>query len=707
MTDYYQIPALILTALLLPAFGHLYFRFRDTRSLLWFLGFLFAIFRMVLFYRLGSWDFANGDHPWMLAAGQGSIQMSSALFLASLSQLRFRVGRFQILYVIPYTLPMVAYTVLFHGVFHGKAPSGPLFLIFPALGLFSLVAGFFWAIAKRSLPVWAAALCCVVAGIPAFWLLRATGPGLPLTFVECCNHAMTAVLLIAVFRRMSTGMMLSVIGFALWASPIFLILPGVSGNAALDAGLTRAIVLGKVVAAIGMILLALEDQLAINKAAKEREQRARRETEAYSGIALSRRRVEDFDRQATEICETVTKHSRFSRAALLFQTAGKYHLAGTSGMSLAVVGALDDLARRIPVGDFLAPGTAPCAVDHSNTFRLSLEPWLSPGDDLKRLHFTSVLAIPMVGRSVTEGALLLGGMRSLPAPTQSAAFAGSTGEPLRADDLFPLEMLTARLQAKRSQTMMFEKLIDAEKFAGLGQLAGNVTQQLNNPLTVILGYASLLDETGNLDPQERKGVESILTEARRMRNTLESLTRISRHQSDQFETVSVSELLADMEELHRPELLQRSIEFRMNVAPALPKVLCRAQPLRQALLHCMQFAIEAVESHDHAPAVGRAVASGSSPTKSIRLEATSEGHVVQILVAHSGPGFLRPDRAFDPYVRAHSTGDTTGLGLSLCASILRDQNGRAAAVNLDPHGAAVILELQAAVATSNAYAQAS
>ena len=702
MPDYYQLPAMVLTALLLPAFGHLYFRFRDTRSLLWFLGFLFATLRMLLLYRLGTWDFVDGDHPWLVTAGQAFIQIGSALFLASLSPLRFRLGRFRILYVIPFTLPMVAYTVIFHGILHGRAPSGPLFLIFPLLGLCSLVAGFCWAIAKGSLPVWAGVLCCSVAAVPAFWLLHATGPGLPLTFVECCNHAMTAVLLISVFRRMSTGMILSVMGFVLWASPILLVFPMVSGNAALDTGLTRAIILGKVVAAIGMILLALEDQLAINKVAKEREQRARQETEAYSGIALSRRRVEDFDSQAAEICQTVVAHSRFSKAALIFQTAGKYHLAGTAGMSPAVVAALDELARRIPVSDFLAAGTAPRAVDHSNACRLSLEPWLSPGDDLKRLHFTSVLAIPMTGRSVTEGALFLGGMRNPPVANQSAAFAGATGEPLRADDLLPLEMLTARLQAKRSQTMMLEKLIDAEKFAGLGQLAGNVTQQLNNPLTVILGYASLLDETGNLDSQERKGVESILTEARRMRNTLESLTRISRQQSDQMESVSVAELLSDMEELHRPEFLHRSIDFRMNVSPSLPKVLCRAQPLRQAVLHCLQFAIEAVENQE--PASGRAADNGSLPSKSIRLEATSEGHLVQILVAHSGPGFLRPDRAFDPYVRAHSTGDTTGLGLSLCATILRDQNGRAAAVNLDPHGAAVILELQAA---DSAFARAS
>ncbi len=158
-----------------------------------------------------------------------------------------------------------------------------------------------------------------------------------------------------------------------------------------------------------------------------------------------------------------------------------------------------------------------------------------------------------------------------------------------------------------------------------------------------------------------------------------------------------------MEELHRPEFLNRSIEFRMNVSPSLPKVLCRAQPLRQAVLHCLQYAIHAVESQEPISWPERRQAHLRRP-KAFGLEATGEGPVVQILVAHSGPGFLRPDRAFDPYVRAHSSGDTTGLGLSLCASILRDQNGRAAAVNLDPHGAAVILELQAAAST---YAQAS
>jgi two-component system, sporulation sensor kinase E len=147
-------------------------------------------------------------------------------------------------------------------------------------------------------------------------------------------------------------------------------------------------------------------------------------------------------------------------------------------------------------------------------------------------------------------------------------------------------------------------------------------------------------------------------------------------------------MLVDLEQLHRSEFLRRSIEFRLSVAPGLPRVLCHAQQLRQAVLHCLQFAIEATETHSQG--------SAGEELKTVRLEATTEGNLVQILIAHSGSGFLHPDRAFDPFVPAQASGETAGLGLSLCATILRDHNGRASAVNLEPRGAAILLELQAA-----------
>lgn len=690
MPDSYHIPALVLTALLLPVFGHLYRRYRDTRTLLWFLGFLFAIVRMVVFYRLPWWDFSDvAAHPWMAAVGEMSIQVSAAVFLASLSPLSFRIGRLKLLYVVPFAIPLAVYAALIDGFFHGISPHGHLFLIFPALGFLSLIAAFFWGIAGGSISKWLGAGACIVLGAIGLGICFAAGAGWPLTYVECANHFLTALLLIFVFRRISPGVVLSVLGFLAWSLTILEILPFVAHNPGLDLNLIRFIIMGKVVAALGLVVLALEDEVTTNKAAQVRERRARQELEAYSNLILFRRRVEDFDRQGTEICQTVVKHSRFAQAALLLQTAGQYRLAGIAGLDPATATALESLAPRIPVTGFLASGSAPIAVEHSQALNLNLEPWLNPGDDLKRLRFTSAVALPLAGRSATEGALLVGGMRE---PQQA----------LHADDLMPAEMLTARLQAIRSQTMMLEKLIDSEKFAGLGQLAGNVTQQLNNPLTVILGYASLLEETSSLDPKTRKAVESILNEARRMRSTLESLSRISRRQNDHLAAVSVEELLADMEQLHRPEFLRRSIDFRLSIAPGLPKVLCHAQQIRQAVLHCLQFAIEAADSQGPTVSADRTRA-GSPPksqlrpeTKSVRLEATCEGNVVQILVSHSGPGFLYPERAFDPFVPSQATGETAGLGLGLCASILREHNGHASAINLEPRGAAIILELQAA-----------
>jgi signal transduction histidine kinase len=683
MPDYYHAPALVLSALLLPAFGYIYLRFRDARTLLWFLGFLFALISMTLRYIEWPWSFAGKMHLWMAAAGQTSILISSALFLASLTPLRFRMGRLHVLYVIPYTIPLVTASLLFYGVFHGISPSGPRLWIFPALGAISLLVALLWGAAKRTIPSWLGFSFCAVMGSLTLRVCFTSGAGWALTFAECANLLMTALLLAFVFRRFSPGVVLSVMGFTAWSLSALQILPAISLNPALNLSLIHIIVMGKVVAALGMILLALEDELDINKAGQARERRARRELEAYTNLMLARRRVEDFDRQGSDICQVVVTHSRFAQVALLLESGGRYRLAGSAGLDEATIAALGEVAARIPAAGFLVSGSAPPAVEQSRTFSLDLTPWLRPGDDLKQLRFTKALAVPMTGPAITEGALLLAGRR----PAQGSSH-GLSKDALRADDLLPIEMLAARLQATRSQTMMFEKLIDSEKFAGLGQLASNVTHHLNNPLTVILGYASLLEETVPLDARERKGVTAILTEARRMRSTLESLLRISRVQSDQLAAISVAELLADMEQLHRSELLQRSIEFQLNVAPALPKVLCSAQQLRQAVLHCLQYSIAAVENQGPAP-----IPEGP---KTIRLEATAEGRLVQILVAHSGPGFLNPERAFDLFTPTQIGGETAGLGLSLCATILRDHNGRASAVNLDPRGAAIILELQAA-----------
>ena len=131
-------------------------------------------------------------------------------------------------------------------------------------------------------------------------------------------------------------------------------------------------------------------------------------------------------------------------------------------------------------------------------------------------------------------------------------------------------------------------------------------------------------------------MDAILSAARAMRSTLESLQRVARSPAGQLTAVSVAELLADMERLHRSEFLQRSIDFRISVASDLPRVLCQEQQLRQAVLHCLQFAMEAVETVS------------AESERLVRLEAVYDSSDVHIMVTHTGPAFEQPGRAFDP-----------------------------------------------------------
>ncbi len=673
MADSIQLAVFVLMVLLLPVFAQLYRRSRETRTLLWFLGFCFACVRMLQLYQLRLGDFSSpAAHPWIAAIGQSASLISSILFLASFSLLSFRIGSRRIPYAVPFAIPLVIYAFLLDGVYGGEMPASLMMLVFPTLGAAALLVGCFWAFARGTMPTWLGLALCITGGGASLWICVSVRGSWPLIFVEDALRISTALLIFYVFRRLSSGTLLSALGFLAWSMRFGMLLPFVAarpGLLALDEAVTNA---GKIITAVGLIVLALEDQIFKRQESEQRERRTRKELEAYTSVVLSRRRVEDFDRQANVICQTIVGSSRFSQAALiLLQASGQYRLTGAAGIDDAALNALEALVTRISATGFLASGAAAPAAEQSHSFRLTLEPWLVPGDDLERLRLTELIAVPLHGRTMVEGAVLLAGMRD-------------ADDPLRADDLLPVEVLAARIQSARSQTMMLEKLIDAEKFAGLGQLANNVTRQLNNPLTVILGYASLLQVTPAMNAQERKGVEAILNEARNMRATLDSLSRMSRGQSDQYSAISVTELLKDMEQLHRSEFMHRSIDFRLHVEPALPRAVGNAQQVRQAVLYCLQFAIEAVEGIEQ------------PGEKSVRIDATVEGDVVKILIAHSGPGFLHPARAFDPFVPAQAAGETAGLGLSLCATILRENNGRISAVNLKPRGAGIMLELQAA-----------
>jgi signal transduction histidine kinase len=684
MSSEYQISAIALLAALMLAFAYLHLRFRSPRTFLWLLALACAELRVILVWLSSSYMavpgagillpgttplFSPSTLLWMRVAGETAVMVSSVLFLASLSTISFRLGSRRVLYAIPYLIPLLAYSILYYTVSPGQQASGELLWVYCALAIWTTAVAFLWSLQKGAIPIWIAITVVIVAGSIAIPFFVHGNVYWPMRVVESGNMLMTALLVFYTYRRFSPGVILATGGFLAWALPPLLyaqtviVLP----DAMVGPLVGRTVTMGKIFVALGLVLLLLEEEVQKNQTAQRRERRVRLELEAYARQALTARSIEEFDRETTSLCNMIVEHSCFAGAAMLVRgISGSYTLVGFAGMDGATAGALDVLALRLPLNCFTESGSI--LVPGGVSIDLDLTPWLTPGDDLERLRLTRLCAIPMLGSdNSADGALLLTASRI---PLRQ----------LRADDLLPLEILAGRLQAARAQALILGKLIESERFAGVGQLATNVAQQLNNPLTVILGYAALLEESTAPGP-DRRGAEAIVIEGRRMKGILERLSRFSRLSTERFSSFSIADLVSDIEQFHRTDFLRHSIEFRLILQPGLPNIFGNVHQIRQGLLHAMQFAIESV------------IRVAPNEQKAVRVEASSEEGRVLILIAHSGNGFPHPERAFDSLSSGFNGTEATGIGLSLCAAIVREHRGQISALNYEPSGAAILIEL--------------
>lgn len=674
MFDDYQIPAILLIAALLLAFSYLHSRFRSVRTLLWLLALSCAEFQSLLQWMVGHWLIpASGHVPpaviWLTVGSESAFMLSSAFFLASLSPVSFKVGKIEMLYVVPYTIPILIYSVLYYGV---TLPTGRPFLwVYGFLAFWAAAVAVLWGFQKGRAPLWVAALVIGFATAIGIVFFIQRDVHLPLLVVEAGNMFMTTLLVCEAFPRLSPGVFLTSSGFVLAAIPPFfqLVNPFVPFDSA-TVVLARMVILGKIIVAMGLILLVLEEEVDKNEDARRRERRVRLELEAYARPALTARSLEEFDRGSSRLCYMIVENSCFHTAGLLVRSASNsFTLAGFAGMDGATAGALDALAQRLPATSL--ENCSDALVPQSSSINLDLTPWLAPGDDLERLNITHLGAVPLRGPDHSiEGAILL----SNPAVPV---------ETLHAEELMPLEVFAGRLQAARAQALMLGKLIDSERFAGVGQLANNVAQQLNNPLTVILGYSALLEESVP-SVSDKRAAEAITQESRQMKSILDRLSRFSRVSSERYNAFFLSDLITDVEQMHRTDFLRNSIEFRLSIEPDMPQIFGNAHELRQALLHVTQYSIDAV------------MRVGPNQERSIRIEATSsasEDGRVHVLVAHSGQGFPHPDRAFDSLSSGFGGTDSPSIGLSLCAAIVREHRGHISAINYSSTGAGILLDL--------------
>ena len=235
------------------------------------------------------------------------------------------------------------------------------------------------------------------------------------------------------------------------------------------------------------------------------------------------------------------------------------------------------------------------------------------------------------------------------------------------------------------------QLLQAGKLSAVGQLVSGVAHELNNPLSVILGYAQLLSAR-DLPPELRRPVEMMLAQGGRMAKIVQSLLLFSRQRKAERGAVDVREAIEQPLSLRATQLMLSGVRVSATYGEGVPAAEGDAHQLQQVFLNLILNAEQAILG---SRVGGQRVGDAIRVTTGVRVD---EGQTwVVITVADNGPGIPRDalSRIFEPFFTTKKVGEGTGLGLSVSYGIIQQHGGRLS-VESRPGHTVFTIELPAA-----------
>jgi signal transduction histidine kinase len=678
MHDYYRAPTLLLLGLLVAVFATRYAHSRTQRHLLWLLGWITMAIRMAFLV------FGYGEQGFGKGIAESAVMIAAVMFLGALSPAYWTLHAFRralrVSYSVAFAVPVICFA------FSTSLFPTPLPLL-RALDLFALLASIaialLWSAKSTLLPRWFNVAWSIGFGVTGAYLAWLGQYTMVLWAAQSGIEVLTAMLVISAYRRLTPGVVFTATGFFAWSILIFIQFLMPLNDPRWPIAI-EAINLVRVITAVGMIVLVLEDEALQNKAAQRRDRRARKEMEEYAKLDLSVDPHHDFGVQYGAVCTAVMEASRFRQVAVFLLDIERHlGLAAGCGWTPEVHSALYEFGSRLTRDDLQLCQASLNPEDrrHGNAYPVNLQRCLSPADAEALRSLTDVYAVPITARSGNlQGILLLASLKD-------------EKEPLLPEDLLPMELLVARVAAARENLILSRSIARSEKLAGIGRLAGGVAHELNNPLTVVMGYAELIHESA-VEEKVRRNAGVIHSESQRMKQIIDSLARFWKPSPSPVLPIQLSELLTGVQLMRNSEFERQRIRFEVMIPPDLPRILANEEQMRQVLLQILDSSAEAAnDARGH-------------QDKRVRVEARRSPSHVQIVVSHSGPGFPDPDKVFDPFFTIKPPGEGPALALSLCYSIVREQGGDLSAQNLQPYGAAVVVELPTETANENSQVSA-
>lgn len=211
-------------------------------------------------------------------------------------------------------------------------------------------------------------------------------------------------------------------------------------------------------------------------------------------------------------------------------------------------------------------------------------------------------------------------------------------------------------------------LRQAAKMTALGEMAGGIAHEINNPLSILRGYLDLMArQIARSGPDIEVFGQYLgrsLTTIDRISRIVDGMRRISRDTShEEPRPYRLEQLVADTLDVSREKFREAGVELREESrAGGKATVLCRPVEIAQVLLNLLTNAFQAVRVIVGAQVTIRCLVLEGRP----RIEVEDNGEGV--------PPALR-EKIFQPFFTTKETGEGTGLGLSISRRIVREHRG--------------------------------
>jgi PAS domain S-box-containing protein len=212
------------------------------------------------------------------------------------------------------------------------------------------------------------------------------------------------------------------------------------------------------------------------------------------------------------------------------------------------------------------------------------------------------------------------------------------------------------------------ELRQSEKLATMGGLLAGVAHELNNPLSVVIGRATLLEEIAHGTEMEKEA-RRVHDAAVRCGRIVRTFLNMARQRKTARSEIRINEVVIGAADMLGYSLRTHGIRVELRLGKHVPAVHADGDQLGQVVLNLIINAQHAVRSVAESGDIR--VETGWEPPGS------RGAGKVWLRVVDSGPGVPAglEEHVFEPFFTTKGEGTGTGLGLAMSRNFAREHGG--------------------------------